>query len=160
MKYVVLAAVGLLCGSVAAAHAQTQPDQAADAAPERACLLVTQTGGQYAEQPLPGFEPALTSLALPAIEAANAVMVVCLRTTIIPEVTDYRVLTELHLPLSIRAGNKTLFLGVSAGKLQAGFPDGQATAEDAKVVQDRLDEMTAAMVQAQAQAKASAAKKK
>jgi hypothetical protein len=72
-------------------------------------------------------------------------MVVCNRATIIPEVTDYRVLTELRLPLSIRSGPKTLFLGAAGGKLQVGLPEGQATPEDTKAVQDRLDEMQSAM---------------
>jgi hypothetical protein len=72
-------------------------------------------------------------------------MVACIRATIIPEVTDYRVLTELRLPLSIRAGQKTLLLGASAGKLQIGLPDGPTTPEETKALRDRLDEMNATM---------------
>jgi len=47
---------------------------------------------------LPGFDPAVTSTPLPAITAAGSVMIACMRPTIVPEVTDYRVLTELRLP--------------------------------------------------------------
>jgi hypothetical protein len=112
-------------------------------------VLVTQTLGQYTEIPLAGFDPAVTSQPLPAVTAPGAVMVACLRTTIVPEVTDYRVLTELRLPLSIRAGQKTLLLGASAGKLQIGLPDGPTTPEETKALRDRLDEMNAAMAKAQ-----------
>jgi hypothetical protein len=107
--------------------------------------VVTQFNGAYAETPLQGFDPALTSAPLPAVTVANALMVLCNRTTIIPEVTDYRVLTELRLPLSIRAGSRTLFLGASAGKLQIGLPDGQVTPEDTKALEDRLAEMQTVM---------------
>ncbi|MGZ3276716.1 MAG: hypothetical protein ACXU82_01430 [Caulobacteraceae bacterium] len=168
MKFVALAVAGLICAATATAHAQvvgpapargtpaagasapatSAPSPAAaavPAAPARSCLLVTQIAGQYAEAPLAGFDPAVTTAPLPAVSAAGAVMVVCNRATIIPEVTDYRVLTELRLPLSIRAGSKTLFLGASGGKLQVGMPEGQATAEDTKAVQDRMDQMETAM---------------
>lgn len=160
-----LAIVGLLCLTAAAAHAQvpsqraappaaapapTQapaqaPAPAAAAPPARSCSVVTQANGAYAETPLAGFDPAVTSAPLPAVTVANPLMVLCNRTTIIPEVTDYRVLTELRLPLSIRAGQRTLFLGASGGKLQVGLPDGQVTPEETKTLEDRLDEMQTAM---------------
>jgi hypothetical protein len=127
------------------APAAIAPAAAAPAAPDRSCVLLTQAGDQFIDTPLAGFDPAVTSTPLPPVTITGAVMVVCNRATIIPEVTDYRVLTELRLPLSIKAGQKTLFLGVSGGKLQVGMPDGQATPEDTKAVQDRLDEMELAM---------------
>jgi hypothetical protein len=151
MKFVAFAAVGLVCMSAAAAHAQGPapaagpPAPAGPATPDRSCVLVTQTLGQYSEIPLAGFDPAVTSQPLPAVTAPGAVMIACIRTTIVPEVNDYRVLTELRLPLSIRAGQKTLLLGASAGKLQIGLPDGPATPEETKALQNRLDEMNAAM---------------
>ena len=148
MKRVALVIAGLACAT--AAHAQAPAASAAPPAaaaePPRFCALVTKTGDQYAETTVPGFEPALTSLPLPAVVAPGAVMVVCNRTTIIPEVTDYRVLSELRLPLSIRAGRRTVFIGVSGGRLQIGTPDGQTvTPEETKALQDRLDQMQTAM---------------
>ena len=145
-----LAIAGLLCLTAAAAHAQVSPPAAAAApvasAPAaRSCSVITQANGAYAETPIAGFDPAVTSSPLPAVTIANALMVLCNRTTIIPEVTDYRVLTELRLPLSIRAGQRTLFLGASGGKLQVGLPDGQVTPEETKSLEDRLDEMQTAM---------------
>jgi hypothetical protein len=150
MKRVVFAIAGILCMTAGAVHAQVQsapaPAAAAPAALERSCALVTQTtNGAYAEVPLPGFDPALTSAPLPAVTMTNAVMVVCNRTTIIPEVTDYRVLTELRIPLAIRTTSKTVLLGASGGKLQVGLPDGQVSPEDTKALEDRLAEMQTAM---------------
>jgi hypothetical protein len=154
MKFVVFAVAGLVSATAAAAHAQGKvapapapaPQPAASAAPARSCsLVVTQANGAYTETPLAGFDPAVTSAPLPPVTAANAVMVVCDRTTIIPEVTDYRVLTELRLPLSIRAGQRALFLGAAGGKLQVGLPDGQVTPQDTKALEDRLAEMQTAM---------------
>jgi hypothetical protein len=177
MKLVAITVAGLVCMTAGAVHAQGAKAQVreapaagapkpvtpaapaasatptASAAGDRSCVLVTQTGDQYVEQPLAGFDPAVTSQPLPPITAPNAAMIVCIRTTIVPEITDYRVLTELRLPLSIRAGQKTLFLGASGGKLQAGTPEGEATPEDTKAIQDRLDEMDAAMAQALAKKK-------
>ncbi len=166
MKSAIFAVAGLVCMTAGAVHAQVSsapargapvagpPAPAGPAAPDRSCVVVTQALGQYTEIPLAGFDPAVTAQPLPAVTAPGAVMIACLRTTIIPEVTDYRVLTELRLPLTIRAGQKTLLLGASAGKLQIGLPDGPATPEDTKALKDRLDEMEAAM------AKAAPAKKK
>jgi len=152
MKRVALAIASVLSMTAVAAHAQGQaapaapaPAPAAPAAPVRGCFVVTQLNGAYTETPLANFDPAVTSAPLPPVTAANALMVLCNRTTIIPEVTDYRVLTELRLPLSIRAGTRTLFLGASAGKLQVGLPDGQVTADDRKALEDRLAEMQTAM---------------
>jgi hypothetical protein len=153
MKRVALAIVGLISITAVTAHAQGKaapapaaPTPAAPAAPVRSCsLVVTQANGDYSETPLAGFDPARTSAPLPAVTAINAVMVVCDRTTIIPEVTDYRILTELRLPLSIRAGQKALFLGAAGGKLQVGLPDGAVTPEETKVIEDRLAEMQTAM---------------
>jgi hypothetical protein len=159
MKRVALVTFGLVCMTAAGAQAQSpkpvgppaaKPAPAAQpapapAAPVRSCSVVNQANGAYAETPLPGFDPALTSAPLPAVTMANAMMVVCNRATIVPEVTDYRVLTELRLPLAIRAGSKTVLLGASGGKLQVGLPDGPVSPEDTKALEDRLAEMQTAM---------------
>lgn len=161
MKLVALTVAGLVSMSAIPVRAQAPaapptgapiagpPAPSAPAAPERSCVLVTQALGQYTEVPLAGFDPAVTSAPLPAVTAQGAVMVACIRATIIPEITDYRVLTELRLPLSIRAGQKTLLLGASAGKLQIGLPDGPASPEETKALRDRLDEMGVAMAKSQ-----------
>jgi hypothetical protein len=159
MKRVVLTVASLACMAAGGAQAQVvagPPAPGAPAAPaasERPCFVVAQALGQYSEIPLTGFDPAVTSQPLPAITTPGAVMIMCVRTTIVPEVTDYRVLTELRLPLSINTGQRSLLLGASAGKLQIGLPDGPASPEETKALQNRLDEMNAAMAQAQSKKK-------
>ena len=92
----IAAIAGLVWLTAVAAHSQTAgpPSPAAPAAPAPApCALVVENGAQYAETPLFGFNPAASATPLPVPRAQpKAVLVRCTRLTIIPEVTDYRVL--------------------------------------------------------------------
>ena len=160
MKRAAIAIAGLVCSTAAVAHAQGQtapspaPATAAPAAATPSCSLVTKNGEQYVETPLAGFDPAVTSRPLPpAPPAGSGAMVLCKRATMIPEVTDYRVLAEMHVPLAINAGPKSIYLGAAEGRLQIGMPDGQTvTPAETKALQDRLDQMQSAL-QAKAPAK-------
>ena len=141
--------VGLLWSVAAVAHAQIQGPliSAAPAAPApvSVCTLMLKAGDGYTETPLVGFDPANTSVALPVpAPGTSPAMVSCNRTTIIPEVTDYRILTEMHLPLAIVAGSRTLLLGATSGRFQVGLPDGQVTTAEKTALQDRLDQMETA----------------
>ena len=101
------------------------------------------------ETPLADFNPAATSVPLPVPQAtADITMVVCNRATIVPQVTDYRVLTDMHLPLAIKSGGKTLFLGAKQGQIQFGVPDGDATPAEIEALRARRDEMQTAMAKA------------
>ena len=147
-----VAVVGLVWFVASVAHAQAPaaaaPAAAAPAlaAPDSTCALMTRVGDQYLASPLAGFNPAATSVPLPIPQAnANAAMVMCNRATIVPEVTDYRVLLEMHLPLAIKAGDKTLFLGINKGQLQMGVPEGQSSPDDIQGLRARIDEMQLAM---------------
>jgi len=164
--------IGLVCFAGAAAHAQpaakgtptTGPNVSAAragvagpaqgpslsgpaAAPAaEGCQLVSKAGDQYVESPLVGFEPRVTSKPLPVVQAnSGAQMVLCNRSTIVPELTDYRVLTEMRLPLAIKSGAKTLFLVVKDGQLQFALPDGDATPDEMKALSARQTEMRTAM---------------
>ena len=161
-----IAVVVGLAGLVAsAAHAQAPPAQAplakpaqagaapavaaaspAPAAPAPACSLTTKVGDQYLDAPLAGFDPA-SPAALPK-PPANAQMVVCNRPTIVPQVTDYRVLTEMRLPLAIKDGKRTLLLGAAGGKLQIGVQDGEVAPAEVEALRTRIDEMQDAMSKA------------
>lgn len=151
-----IAVIGLICFAGSAARAQTAapvqgPASTAPApapAPATGCQLMTKSGDQFVGTPLPGFDPSVKSVRLPAPQAgSNAAMVLCNRTTIIPQVTDYRILTEMHLPLAISAGGKTVFLGASKGRLQMGVPDGALTADETEALRNRIDEMQTAMAE-------------
>jgi hypothetical protein len=168
-----IAVIGLVCCAGAAAHAQPAakaataptgpnvsaaragvagpaqgpalPGPSAAPAPE-GCQLVSKAGEQYVESPLVGFEPGITSKPLPVVQAnSGAAMVLCNRSTIVPELTDYRVLTEMRLPLAIKSGAKTLFLVVKDGQLQFALPDGDATPDEMKALSARQTEMRTAM---------------
>jgi hypothetical protein len=145
-----VAVIGLIGFLGAAAHAQTSsvqgPASPSPAAPAAACQIVSKLGEQYVEAPLAGFDPSLASQPLPSVQASSgAQMVLCNRPTIVPQVSDYRVLTEMHLPLAIRSGAKTLFVGVKDGRVQLALPEGDATAEEMTALRARQDEMQTAM---------------
>ena len=148
-----VAVVGLVWFVASVAHAQTPaaagapaPAALAPAAPASSCALMSKVGDQYMASPLLAFNPAMTSMPLPIPQAnANVAMVMCNRATIVPEITDYRVLLEMHLPLAIKAGDKTLFLGINKGQLQMGVPEGQSSPDDIQGLRARIDEMQLAM---------------
>lgn len=144
------------------AHAQTPPNlggrvqgsaapgiagaPAAAAAPAPACSLTTTISGRYVDTPLAGFDPAAPGpLPTPPI---NAALVVCNRASIVPQLTDYRVLTEMHLPLAIKDGKRTLLLGSANGKLQIGIQEGEVAPAEVEALRTRIDQMTDAMAKA------------
>jgi hypothetical protein len=149
-----VAAIGLVCFVASVAHAQAPAAPAPVPAPvpaavDGSCVLMVKVGEQYLANPLTGFNPANTATPLPVPEAsANATLVMCSRATIVPEVTDYRVPVEMHLPLAIKAGDKSLFLGINKGKLQVGVPEGQSGPDEVKGLSARIDEMQLAMAKA------------
>ena len=153
-----VAVAGLVCFVASVAHAQAAgpaapvaPAQVAPAAPASnlSCAMMSRVGDQYLATPLTAFNPANTSVPLPVPQAsANVTMVLCNRTTIVPEITDYRVLLEMHLPLAIKAGDKSLFLGINKGQLQMGVPEGQSSPEEIQSLRARVDEMQLAMAKA------------
>ena len=153
-----VAIVGLVWFVASIAHAQAPATvgppasaaaAAAPAAAESSCVLMVKVGDQYLANPLTGFNLANTAKPLPVPQAdANATLVMCNRATIVPEVTDYRVPFEMHLPLAIKAGDKSLFLGINKGKLQVGVPEGQSSPDEVKGLSARIDEMQLAMIKA------------
>jgi hypothetical protein len=143
MKRLVIAIAGLACMTAVPLHAQGQAGPAPSAAGS-SCTLVTKSGDQNLQTPLPGFDPGRNT-PLPPVPP-NGVAVVCNRATIIPEVADYRVLSEMRLPLMINGGSKTILLRLSGGGVELGMPEGQeATPEETKALKARLDQMAAAM---------------
>lgn len=101
---------------------------------------------QFTLKELPSFDPSILSIPLtPPSSAENASAVICQRTTIVPRPDDYRVLTEMHLPLALRTDRTTLWLMIESGQLKVRFKDGQATPDEMRAVQERLDEMQSAL---------------
>ena len=110
------------------------------------CALLSRTGDRYARVPLPGFDPATSPgpLSIAAPEGATA-LVLCRRGSIFPELTDYRVPAELHLPLAITDERRVLYLEIVGGRLQATFRRGVASPAEEAEVKARVEQMQAAM---------------
>ncbi len=123
-----------------------QPVIAAAQDRDATCALLSRTGERYARVPLPGFDPASSPapLSIPTPEGATA-LVLCRRASVLPEMTDYRVPAELHLPLAITDERRVLYLEIVGGRLQATFRRGQASPDEEAEVKARVGEMQAAM---------------
>ncbi|MBV9994101.1 MAG: hypothetical protein JO127_02705 [Caulobacteraceae bacterium] len=93
------------------------------------------------------FDPSETSKPLSAPTAdLKAQIVICIRNTLIPAPHDYRVLTEMGLPLFIKAHGRVLQLATSGGQLQASMFDGAAlTPVESQAVSVRLALMEASI---------------
>lgn len=99
---------------------------------------------------LPNFDPSVLSVPLVSPNPAhNASAVICHRSTIVPLPDDYRVLVEMHLPLALQAGHSTLWLMLVSGQLEVQFKEGQATPDEMRALQARLDQMQTAILSKQ-----------
>jgi hypothetical protein len=127
---VLAVAVGLL-GGRSSAQAHTAG----------ACRLLVKDGDSFAWQELPGLDPANRSLPLsPPSADAHAQAVVCTRDSVVPEPTDYRVLLDMKLPLSLHvSGREPLWLELRNGQLIVRAPN--LSPEEAQATQDRVNEM-------------------
>jgi hypothetical protein len=129
---------GPLGGGDAASDRTPRRGPPRDPAPPAAgCVLMSKAG---APTPLPGFDPAKTSTPLPQPQA-DPMMVMCDRTTVVPQVTDYRVLLEMQLPLVIRVGDRLLVVGAKDGQFQFSMERGAATPAETAALDARRDEM-------------------
>jgi hypothetical protein len=148
MKYrricVALAACTALAGTSSVQATDTRLNE--NRATGSACKLMVKRADQFTLIDLPDFDPSILSIPLlPPNTAENASAVICQRTTIVPLPHDYRVLTEMHLPLALRTDRTTLWLMIESGQLKVQFKDGQATPDEMRALQERLDEMQSAL---------------
>jgi hypothetical protein len=113
---------------------------------DAACALLSRTGDHYARQPLPGFDTASSPapLTVPNPEGATAV-VLCRRGVIVPEMSDYRVLAEAHVPLALTDERRILFLELVDGKIRATLRRGQFMPGEQAAVDARVGELQAQM---------------
>ena len=109
------------------------------------CALLSRTGGSYARAPLPGFDPSSPApLSVKTPEGGTA-LILCRRGTVFPQLTDYRVPAELHLPLALTDERRVLQIEIVDGKLQATLRRGQLVPEQEAALKARVEEMQAAM---------------
>ncbi len=112
------------------------------------CSLLSRTGDHYERAPLAGFDPAdpAAPFAVKVPPGATA-LVLCRRGSVLPQITDYRVPAELHLPLDITDERRVVQIDIIDGRLQATFRRGQASPEEQAAVTARVEEMQAALQQ-------------
>lgn len=92
------------------------------------------------------FDPSNKAVPLyPADPAEKIEAVMCERKTLVPEPTDYRVISEMRLPLAIRSGTVTVWLGAENGRLSVQIPAGAVSAADQQAIKARVDELQTAM---------------
>ena len=133
-----LAAVALL-GS-ACAQAQT----ASPAEPP--CALMVKGIDGYVFVRMRNFDPSNKAVPLyPANPADSIDAVICERKSLVPEPTDYRVISEMRMPLAIRSGGVTVWLGAENGRLSVQVPAGAVNAADQQAIKARVDELQKAM---------------
>ena len=133
-----LASVALL-GS-ARAQAQTAPP----AGPS--CTLMVKGIDGYVFVRMRSFDPSNKAVPLhPADPADRVEAVMCERKTLIPEPTDYRVISEMHVPLAIRSDAVTVWLGAENGRLVVQVPAGAVNDADQRAIKARVDELQKTM---------------
>jgi len=105
-------------------------------------VLLAKLGDQFVRSPLLSFDPSDTakSLSLPQVDGTPSA-VICNRSSIIPQPTDYRVLTELKLPLFIKVDQRAITLVIVNGQLQTMIAAGTLLPGEAEALQARLNEM-------------------
>ncbi len=109
------------------------------------CALLSKTGSQYARIPLPGFDPGSPAPLSIAKPDGGSALILCRRATVLPELSDYRVPAELHLPLALTDERRVLYLEIVDGRLKASLRRGQASPEQEAELKARVDEMQTAM---------------
>ena len=109
------------------------------------CALLSKTGDRYARVPLPGFDPASPAPLSVAKPEGGSALILCRRATVLPELSDYRVPAELHLPLALTDERRVLYLEIVDGRLQASLRRGQASPEQEAELKARVDQMQAAL---------------
>ena len=129
------AAVALLAGP---ALAQTPPQAPALAQPLETCGILGMAGDTSSFAPLEGYS--LLTAAPPLLRPAGDVdAILCVRSGIYLGPSDYRVITDLHLPLFIRDADSLAVLEPANGQLSIRFVRGRPTPEEAQALGAAID---------------------
>lgn len=138
-------AVALVCAA-SAAFAQQQPatPAPAPAPPVETCGVLGVTGETSSFSPLEGYS--LLSATPPLVRpAGNVSAILCIRSGIYLGPNDYRVITDLHVPLFIRDADSLAVLEPANGQLSIRFVRGRPTADEARDLGAAIDRAHAEM---------------
>jgi len=130
--------------SVAPAPSVAAPDAAASQF--EACGIFVRQGGHSNYIALPDFSiiTAPSPLTLPAGQP-HPEAVICDRRSIFIARLDYRVMTDLHVPLFLRNGDRMATLEVVNGQLRIRFVHGEPTYEERVALVSALDDANGAL---------------
>ena len=134
-----LIASALACAA-SAAFAQQQPaaPAPAPAPPVETCGVLGMGGETSSFSPLEGYS--LLSATPPLVRPAGDVdAILCIRSGIYLGPNDYRVITDLHVPLFIRDADSLAVLEPANGQLSIRFVRGRPTAEEAQALGAAID---------------------
>jgi hypothetical protein len=138
-----LAGVLALAGPLAAAAAEPPPLAPPGAPYENCGLLVEPVGSSV--RPLDDFDPSdpLTPLSPPASTPdARISAVLCVRDSILPAAFDYRILSDMRLPLFIQDGARTVAIEAKDSSLSMGLAAGPLLSpSEVATMRARLDAM-------------------
>lgn len=133
-----LTIASVLACLAAPALAQTQPQTPALAQPLETCGVLGVGGDTSSFSPLEGYS--LLTVAPPLLRPAGDVdAILCIRSGIYLGPNDYRVITDLHLPLFIRDADSLAVLEPADGQLSIRFVRGRPTAEEAQALGAAID---------------------
>lgn len=110
------------------------------AAAEESCAVLVQTGDGVQVQAAPGWT--VQGVSPPVLPAGidNIVAAMCDRDSIVPDVSDFRVVTDLLLPFNIRSGGRIIVLEISNGQLRARFLRGALTEAERAALQAAMND--------------------
>lgn len=138
-----LAAALALAGALPVGAAEPPPLVPPRAPYENCGLLIEPVGS--AVRPLDDFDPSdpLTPLSPPASTPdARVSAVLCVRDSILPAAFDYRILSDMRLPLFIQDGSRTVAIEASDSSLSMGLASGPLLSpSEVTTMRARLDAM-------------------
>ena len=131
----------------APALAQQPPAAPAPAPPVETCGVLGVTGETSSFSPLEGYS--LLSATPPLVRpAGNVNAILGIRSGIYLGPNDYRVITDLHMPLFIRDADSLAVLEPANGQLSIRFVRGRPTAEETRELGAAIDRAHAEMARA------------
>jgi hypothetical protein len=137
LKAITMACALACVAAPALAQEQAQPQAAA---PEETCGILQVNGDRSAYVPVPGYSilRSIPPLARPAGQS-QVDAVVCIRASVFLGPVDYRVVTDLGVPLFIRTADRIAVLELSDNQLRVRFTRGQPTPAEAEALRTALD---------------------
>jgi hypothetical protein len=112
----------------------------AGAVADEHCVALVQDDDGIQAREAPGFRVRGADPLVRPEGVGNVVALMCDREALVPDVGDFRVVTELSLPFNIRSGGRIIVLEISNGQLRVRFLRGELTEEERTALQAAMNE--------------------